>query len=136
MIIELRAYDGRVGSILEGDMLLTSPNMACLYQPPLNMCRVRQRRDRHFGPDDPIFYPQPFSFPLGHLSLIRTPRLSPEENLYYAWVLPTSADFVASTLGADCVGKLSAKFLEGLQTMCRAVLKKSQKSSKDPHIMD
>jgi hypothetical protein len=100
------------------------------------MCQVRQRKDRHFGPDDPIFYPQPFSFPLGHFSLIRTPRLSIEETLYYAWVLPTSADFVASTSGVNCFGKLSAKFITGLQTMCQAVLGNSPKNSDDPHIMD
>jgi hypothetical protein len=101
------------------------------------MCRVRQRKDRHFGPDDPIFYPQPFSFALGHLSLIVTPRLSSEEKLYFAWVLPTPSDFSGSALGRDTsIGKLSADFLMGLQTMAQAVLCKSPKNSKDAHIIE
>ncbi|KAL0566788.1 hypothetical protein V5O48_015215 [Marasmius crinis-equi] len=57
--VPYKFYEGRVGNVF-ADQLVTTPNMNILYEPPINLRKVRLRRDNHFGSDDPLFYPQPF----------------------------------------------------------------------------
>ncbi|KAK7046048.1 hypothetical protein VNI00_007043 [Paramarasmius palmivorus] len=102
----VKSYDGLCGNIIK-DVLITSPNMRILYEPPLNECRVRLRRDRHFGRDDPLYYPQPFSRRAPHLSVIRVPLPSKsdasQDPFSVAWVVPNEQHFV-SACGSFCQG--------------------------------
>ncbi|KAJ3832416.1 hypothetical protein F5878DRAFT_496897, partial [Lentinula raphanica] len=87
------SFDGRVGTILENDYLVSSPNTNVLFDPPLLSRRVRLRRDLHFSHDDPLFYPQPFDEHRPHLPLIRAPSTDPNHPFAIAWTIPLDEHF-------------------------------------------
>ncbi|KAJ3832158.1 hypothetical protein F5878DRAFT_666822 [Lentinula raphanica] len=89
----LRSFDGRVGAILENDILVSSPNSNVLFYPSSSSRRVRLRRDLHFSHDDPLFYPQPFDELRPHLPLIRAPSPDPKHPFAVAWVVPSDEHF-------------------------------------------
>ncbi|KAG7093912.1 hypothetical protein E1B28_007548 [Marasmius oreades] len=91
----VKSFDGLCGNHI-GEVLVTSPNMNVLYTPPLNECRVRMRKHRHFGYDDPLFFPQPFSRPAAHLAVIRVPQPHTTHPFSVAWMVPDESHFVAS----------------------------------------
>ncbi|KAK1234576.1 hypothetical protein PQX77_002218, partial [Marasmius sp. AFHP31] len=78
------------------DILVTTPNMLSLYRPPLNLCKVRMRCDRHFGVDDPLLYPQPFHREWAHLSIIQLKFKHLDSYLDVAWLHVEDKDFVES----------------------------------------
>ncbi|KAJ3964202.1 hypothetical protein EV361DRAFT_967428 [Lentinula raphanica] len=89
----LHSFDGRVGAILENDVLVSSPNSDVLFYPPLSSRCVRLRRDLHFFHDDPLFYPQPFDELQPHLPLIRAPSTDPNHPFAVAWRIPSDEHF-------------------------------------------
>ncbi|KAG7097807.1 hypothetical protein E1B28_005126 [Marasmius oreades] len=89
----LKSFDGLCGNHI-GEVLVTSPNTKVLYHPPLNECRVRMRKDRHFGHDDPILFPQPFVHAAAHLAVVRVPSLTGPFTI--AWLVPSENDFKPS----------------------------------------
>ncbi|KAL0063175.1 hypothetical protein AAF712_009969 [Marasmius tenuissimus] len=97
-----KSFDGVVGNHV-GDVLVSTPNMNILFRPPLNDCRVRMRRDRHFGPDDPLYFPQPFNRGSAHLAVIQIPQSSPDHPFSVAWMVPDESHFEPS-LDAFCAG--------------------------------
>ncbi|KAK7029038.1 hypothetical protein VNI00_014748 [Paramarasmius palmivorus] len=95
----VRSYDGLCGNNI-GSVLVTSPNMHVLYEPPLQECRVRLRKDWHFGRDDPLYYPQPFHRRAPHLSVIRLPSPNVDESkdpFAVAWTVPTASHFIPTS---------------------------------------
>ncbi|KAF5314223.1 hypothetical protein D9758_019030 [Tetrapyrgos nigripes] len=100
--IALKSFDGLCGNHV-GEVLVSTPNMSTLYCPPLNQCSVRMRRDGHFGPDDPLYFPQPFHRPTAHLAVIRAPQPSPDHPFAVAWIILNDSHFELSTQ-TFCVG--------------------------------
>ncbi|KAK1230693.1 hypothetical protein PQX77_006208 [Marasmius sp. AFHP31] len=91
----LKSFDGRVGNVCPNDVLVTSPNMDILYKPPTGMCRVRLRRNNHFGPDDPLHHPQPFDRRHAHLAVLCVKGNAADNPLLEtAWLIPKNTDFV------------------------------------------
>ncbi|KAJ3779433.1 hypothetical protein GGU10DRAFT_338030, partial [Lentinula aff. detonsa] len=101
----LMSLDGRVGNILPGNIIVTSPNSNFLFSPMLqpNERRVRLRKDNHFGQHDPLFCPQPFVPSQAHLALIRAPSADTSHKWALAWKLPTESDF--EPVDVDCIAK-------------------------------
>ncbi|KAG7086689.1 hypothetical protein E1B28_002627 [Marasmius oreades] len=52
------------------------------------------RKDRHFGRDDPILFPQPFVPAAAHLAVVRVPSLTGPFTI--AWLVPSENDFKPS----------------------------------------
>ncbi|KAF5341449.1 hypothetical protein D9758_014733 [Tetrapyrgos nigripes] len=98
----LKSFDGLCGNHV-GEVLVSTPNMSTLYRPPLNQCSVRMRRDGHFGPDDPLYFPQPFHCPTAHLAVIRAPQPSPDHPFAVAWIVLNDSHFELSTQ-TFCIG--------------------------------
>lgn len=68
----IRSFEGLVGcKFPEHSTFVTSPNMQMIYHPLLGERHVRMRCDWHFGEDDPLHHPQPWSSKIGHLAVIR-----------------------------------------------------------------
>lgn len=68
----IRSFEGLIGcKFPEHNVFVTSPNMQMIYHPLLGERRVRMRCDWHFGEDDPLHHPQPWSPEIGHLAVIR-----------------------------------------------------------------
>ncbi|KAE9393954.1 hypothetical protein BT96DRAFT_998955 [Gymnopus androsaceus JB14] len=82
---EICSFEGLIGYMFPGDMLVTSPNTNIIFTPPLNTCKVRFQKALNFGKDDPIYYSQSFEPCIGHLAL--TPYLSQlhKNSFYLAW---------------------------------------------------
>ncbi|KAJ3978883.1 hypothetical protein F5890DRAFT_1559526, partial [Lentinula detonsa] len=99
------SLDGRVGNILPGNIIVTSPNSNFLFSPMLqpNERQVRLRKDNHFGQHDPLFFPQPFVPSQAHLALIRAPSADTSHKWALAWKLPTESDF--EPVDVDCIAK-------------------------------
>jgi hypothetical protein len=53
------------------------------------------RRDWHFGVDDPLYYPQPFSTFTGHLAVLRSASTNPSHVYALAWYILRPVDFVS-----------------------------------------
>ncbi|THU95767.1 hypothetical protein K435DRAFT_859199 [Dendrothele bispora CBS 962.96] len=89
------SYEGRVGAIFsEQKVFVTTPTEEYIFSPLRDQRTIRLRQEPHFGEEDPLYFPQPFSNSLPHLPLIPLP--SPEKNNlhYIAWYRPTHDDFV------------------------------------------
>ncbi|KAL0056772.1 hypothetical protein AAF712_016618 [Marasmius tenuissimus] len=126
----LRSYEGVVGGIIN-NILVTSPNMPILYRPPLNECRVHMRHDRHFGPDDPLHYPQPWNRTLAHLAVIRVQsEIHEEPDIDTAWLIPSAQEFVQSP-GCGGLGRLDRRIREHFTVFCHYVLNKFPPDAKD-----
>ncbi|KIK56377.1 hypothetical protein GYMLUDRAFT_119833, partial [Collybiopsis luxurians FD-317 M1] len=131
------SYDGRVGNILPGDILVTSPNVTYLYKPTL-MSRVRWRQQLHFGPDDPLYLPQPFNKAVPHLVLIMPPCYDVEDKFHYAWQKLTEAHFVPEDT-CSCamgLGRLEPQFQKGLKALAKHVLKAIPQGTKDTFVLE
>ncbi|KAJ3755626.1 hypothetical protein EV360DRAFT_85739 [Lentinula raphanica] len=89
----LKAFDGKVGALLENNCLVTSPNMQVLFDPPSPSRCVRLRRHLHFSHDDPLFYPQPYNEQYPHLPFIRVPSADANHRFAIAWVQPSDDHF-------------------------------------------
>ncbi|KIK50019.1 hypothetical protein GYMLUDRAFT_146906, partial [Collybiopsis luxurians FD-317 M1] len=109
-------FDGKVGNISQGDVLTFSPNANYLLAPP-QLCHVRLRRDFHFGLDDPLYFPQPFTLESGHLALMLCPSNNPKDDFYPAWLNPRHDQFCVlnASLG---LGKLETGFRAPLVALC------------------
>jgi hypothetical protein len=95
--------------------------MNYLLLPPQQR-RVRLRRDYHFGPDDSLYFPQPFQSDSRHLAAMLSPSRSPDHPFYYAWLTPSIDQFcfLNTSLG---LGKLESVFLKGLTSLSQRVLR-------------
>ncbi|KAJ3736828.1 hypothetical protein DFJ43DRAFT_1149938 [Lentinula guzmanii] len=78
--------DGRVGNILPGNIIVTSPNSNFLFSP---MLQPNERR--------------PFVPSHAHLALIRTPSTDTNDKWAPAWKLPKESDF--EPVDVDCIAK-------------------------------
>ncbi|KAK7446676.1 hypothetical protein VKT23_014371 [Stygiomarasmius scandens] len=130
------SFDGLCGNII-GDILVTSPNITVLYEPPLNTCSVRMRKDMHFGCDDPLYYPQPFNRSSAHLAVIRLPSLEdPLEPFSVTWAVPNDRDFTPSS-NTFCagLGVLEKRVLAKLVSLGKVVLDSlPERYEQDPYL--
>lgn len=82
------------------------------------------RRDRHFGPDDPLFFPQYFNMAVGHLAVIPTPSVLPSHPLAITWYTLLGTDFVFSD-GAHAfsgLGKISQEIYKKLRACAQSLM--------------
>ncbi|KAF5344057.1 hypothetical protein D9757_015496 [Collybiopsis confluens] len=120
----LRSYKGRVGSVFDSaGLLVTSPNMDVIHA-PIHLCETRMRRNFSFGKDDPLWWPQPFYFPVGHLAVIPLPTETPLYHLRFAWYSPRpDRDFLpvsgSSLMGTGNILSIVVKDISG---MCQELL--------------
>ncbi|KIK55198.1 hypothetical protein GYMLUDRAFT_144670, partial [Collybiopsis luxurians FD-317 M1] len=113
---ERRSFDSRVGNICQGNILIFSPNTTYLFDPPTS-CRVRLRRDYHFGTDDPLYFPQPFDHELGHLAILLCPSHDTQHEFFHAWFTPGPEQFNVINTSLR-LGKLEDTFFNALTTLC------------------
>ncbi|KAL0566025.1 hypothetical protein V5O48_015989 [Marasmius crinis-equi] len=119
----IRAHEGLVGNVFL-DHLITTPNMKILYEPPLNLRRVRFRRDNHFGVDDPLHHPQPFNRQLAFLACIRVPHDDPAlPELDTAFKILGDSDFVESP-GYRGLGRIHRALLDRFKYLSLLILAK------------
>ncbi|KAL0057493.1 hypothetical protein AAF712_015863 [Marasmius tenuissimus] len=86
--------EGRVGVFFEKEnVLLTSPNSLYITSPLMGLRHVRMRKDLHFGEEDPLFFPQPYTPGIGHLSVIPIRTSEPNNPHSPAWTAPSPSDF-------------------------------------------
>ncbi|KIK69723.1 hypothetical protein GYMLUDRAFT_151326, partial [Collybiopsis luxurians FD-317 M1] len=132
-----KSYDGRVGNILPGNILVSSPNVNYLYKPQMK-CLVHWHQGLHFGPNDPLYLPQPFNKAIPHLALIMPPCYDPQDKYYYAWAQLTEADFVPEDVcpGTVGLGRLVPQFDKGLKSLAKHVLKLVPENTKDSFVIE
>ncbi|KAK1221131.1 hypothetical protein PQX77_016069 [Marasmius sp. AFHP31] len=132
----LRSNEGRVGNAFPGGYLVTTPDMDVLFAPPVGLCRVRLRRDYHFGEDDPLFYPQPFNRTIAHLALIPIPNSHPAHSLYHAWFTPTERDFEPRAEMDICprLSKLRSSIRDSFEVMAAEALERAKDHADDHYV--
>ncbi|KAJ8074360.1 hypothetical protein PM082_009976 [Marasmius tenuissimus] len=120
----IKPLDGRVGNVWPNDVLVTSPNMDLLYKPPTGLCRVRLRRDNHFGPDDPLYHPQPFDRQHAHLAVLRVKgSVLDDPLLETAWLIPKASNFVECP-ACGGLGRLDLRIRNQFTSLCLNVIAK------------
>ncbi|KAL0573871.1 hypothetical protein V5O48_008073 [Marasmius crinis-equi] len=114
-----RSDEGLVGTqFKEQGVFVTSPNLSFVTSPLQGQRSIRMQRDRHFGEEDPLFFPQPFSNRVGHLSCIPYPSFDANNVHRIAWYIPTSQDFdtLPSTSPSHGLGTLSEDLRRRMRT--------------------
>ncbi|KAK1219196.1 hypothetical protein PQX77_018092, partial [Marasmius sp. AFHP31] len=100
-----KSYEGKVGAIFEQHKIfLTTPNQSHIPPPIFGERAIRFRRDFHFGEEDPVYFPQPFSHRIAHLAVIPHPSLDPLHKHAIAWRVLTPEDFVPLRAGDSSGG--------------------------------
>ncbi|KAL0573814.1 hypothetical protein V5O48_008141 [Marasmius crinis-equi] len=91
-----KSHEGKVRAVFEQDnVFITSPNTPFVADPLCGTRTIRLRRDFHFGEEDPLYFPQPFSSETPHLSLIPYPSNDPAHKHTIAWHIPSlKTDFI------------------------------------------
>ncbi|KAL0565826.1 hypothetical protein V5O48_016188 [Marasmius crinis-equi] len=98
--------------------------MNILYELPINMQKVRLRRDNHFSSDNPLYYPQPFNRYTAFLVCIRVEYPDPAlPELNTAFKIPSPNDFV-ETPGFRGLGQLHRGLLDCFITLTNLVFAK------------
>ncbi|KAK7453980.1 hypothetical protein VKT23_011492 [Stygiomarasmius scandens] len=81
------------------------------------------RRDLHFGKDDPLYFPQPFHSPIGHLAIIPVPSTYPDHDLALAWYQPSeSRDFIVHHSSSE-LGLLKPELTQLVQQFVQRLVK-------------
>ncbi|KIK53804.1 hypothetical protein GYMLUDRAFT_250127 [Collybiopsis luxurians FD-317 M1] len=127
-----KLFNGKVGNVCPGDILALSPNASYLFYPP-QICQVRLRCDYHFGIDDPLYFPQPFSSDSAHLALMLCLSRNPDDRFYYAWFTPSDDQFCVIDSSLE-IGRLDSMFYEGLSALCLHVLKEVPPDADDVYL--
>ncbi|EEB92103.1 hypothetical protein MPER_09437 [Moniliophthora perniciosa FA553] len=123
------SWKGHVGTVLESlKLLVISPNQDFVFLPTLGIRKVRMRRDFHFGEDDPLYFPQLFSFECGHLAVIPAVTTDPSSPHLFAWYTPLQSDFVLfnpNTSVVHNVGKFSDAIVRKAKELAMSVIDKA-----------
>ncbi|RDB25590.1 hypothetical protein Hypma_006943 [Hypsizygus marmoreus] len=115
-----------------------SPNMSCVYTPPLGTDRqMRLRSDGRFADDDHLVGPQPYSSSLCHYAAIpRKPR-DPFDPLAIMWWVPTKQDFDFAPAniitGLGTLDPIHLGRMGGLVYSIKQEVEKYRKDTKFPH---
>ncbi|KAK0477478.1 hypothetical protein EDD18DRAFT_1365458 [Armillaria luteobubalina] len=68
----LKGWDGHLGAALDSQVLLVTPNVSVLFQPPMGVTReITLRENCRYGQDDHLSWLQPYSHKRPHLGCIR-----------------------------------------------------------------
>ncbi|KAK1234307.1 hypothetical protein PQX77_002490 [Marasmius sp. AFHP31] len=107
----LKSFEGKTGAVFEADgVFVTSPNTDFIAFPLCGIHSIRLRQNYHFGEDDPLYFPQPFSHQTPHLAVIPFPTSDPSNPHSFAWrILQKDTDFVPVDLDnpVQGLGRLS-----------------------------
>ncbi|KAJ8091198.1 hypothetical protein PM082_004174 [Marasmius tenuissimus] len=144
-----KSHEGKVGAVFEKEKIfVTTLNQSFIPPPIFGERAVRFRRDFHFGEEDPVYFPQPFSHRIAHLAVIPYPSPDPSHKHAIAWRVLGPEDFVRlnvadppSILGHlsesvrvaikkavdDVIGKVSALSASGVLSLADQELWKNDK---------
>ncbi|KAG7096821.1 hypothetical protein E1B28_004230 [Marasmius oreades] len=90
----LDSHEGQVGAIYEKErVFVTMPNAEVIFDPLRGVRSVHLRKNNHFGLEDPLYFPQPFSLAHPHLAFIPLPSTDHAGIFFLCWCLPTHNDF-------------------------------------------
>jgi hypothetical protein len=125
MVDTVGAFDARVAAILHGskpginDIIITSPNMDIIYQPPMGRRLVRLRSDCRYADDDFTLWPQPYIDEYCWLPVIPRRPECETDPLCIMWWNPLPLDFVPKGGGlAEEIGMLEASKASKLRLVC------------------
>ncbi|KAL0063522.1 hypothetical protein AAF712_009619 [Marasmius tenuissimus] len=93
-LLPIQSNEGRVGAVFKDvEVFVTTPNAEVVFDPLRGVRSIHLRKDDHFGLEDPLFFPQPFSLACPHLALIPLPTTDLENTNFVCWHRPTTHDF-------------------------------------------
>ncbi|KAJ8090897.1 hypothetical protein PM082_024820 [Marasmius tenuissimus] len=93
-LLPIQSNEGRVGAVFKDlEVFVTTPNAEVVFDPLCGVRSIHLRKDDHFGLEDPLFFPQPFSLACPHLALIPLPTTDLENTNFVCWHRPTTHDF-------------------------------------------
>ncbi|KAK1233859.1 hypothetical protein PQX77_002961 [Marasmius sp. AFHP31] len=125
-----RSFEGKVGAVFkEHKIFVTSPNQDTVPSPLFGQRSVRLRRDYHFGEEDPIFFPQPFSHLTPHLAVIPYPTSDLSNEHSFAWRVPIPDDFTPVNLNdpVNGLGRLSEPIRSAMKTAVDKVMSRASR---------
>ncbi|KAK7461753.1 hypothetical protein VKT23_008183 [Stygiomarasmius scandens] len=126
------ALEGKVGAVIsDSGYFVISPNMDVLYAPAVELCRTRMWKNRHFGKDDPLYFPQPYAESIGHLAVIPLPSLDVRHEHALAWHVPSKDEFsrLDPSKPYSGLGTLHANIITQLQEWSEPLLQCSREAS-------
>ncbi|KAL0573802.1 hypothetical protein V5O48_008147 [Marasmius crinis-equi] len=128
------AEHGIVGAVFdEHGVFVTSPNLEFI-PPPLQGSRsIRMRKDWHFGEEDPVYFPQPFSTRVGHLACIPNPSTDISNPHRIAWQVPSAGDFIpfSPSSTAQGLGLISNQLASKMKAAADAAVYRVYLEAKD-----
>ncbi|KAJ8073670.1 hypothetical protein PM082_011948 [Marasmius tenuissimus] len=93
-LLPIQSNEGRVGAVFKDmEVFVTTPNAEVVFDPLRGVRSIHLRKDDHFGLEDPLFFPQPFSLACPHLALIPLPTTDLKNTNFVCWHRPTTHDF-------------------------------------------
>ncbi|KAE9384922.1 hypothetical protein BT96DRAFT_950224 [Gymnopus androsaceus JB14] len=135
----LCSFDGHVGAAFtQLGIFVTTPNMDVVHA-PIGRCEMRMRRQNNFAKDDPLYWPQPYHYTVGHLAVIPYPNNSVDHPLHWAWYQPTSGDFksvnVPGLAGTVCLAPtLEVEMVKLSRTVLETISKLTEEQQCDGHL--
>lgn len=125
--LPLRAFDGKVGHVLDGiDSFIITPNSSLIPKPPLGSNReVYMRENFRYGHDDPLQWPQAYVEQFPHLACIRWVAPADPKDIFHSLYRGlTKYDFVECDPNSlvEGVGLLRRSSFLKLQAACNVVV--------------
>ena len=132
--IAIGPLDRLVGALTaDGHHIVTSPNAAVVYEPPLGADRkIFMRMNLRYGDDDPLQWPQPYIQEHRHMACIPKGPSGRGEPNDIMWWTPQPTDFVHDNRMICGIGKLNAVSFEQLRRPCVSLLERA----KQPRFQD
>ena len=127
--IAVGPLDGLVGTLTaDGRHIVTSPNAAVVYEPPLGAdCKIFMRMNLRYGDDNPLQWPQPYMQEYQHIAcILKWPSGGGEPNDIMWWT-PQPSDFAHDNQMISGIGKLKAGSLEQLRRPCVSLLEQAKR---------
>ncbi|KAL0567742.1 hypothetical protein V5O48_014255 [Marasmius crinis-equi] len=90
--LPVEAHEGQVGAVFS-DAFVTTPNTDVVFDPLRGFRSIHLRKGDHFGLEDPLYFPQPFTLASPHLAMIPLPNTDPGNANFICWYRPTAKDF-------------------------------------------
>lgn len=120
---KLKSYEGLLGRTFDAEgVFVTTPNAKYIpHDLLLGTRNVRQRRNGHFGQDDPLLHPQYFDARAPHISCIPYRNIDLAESLAF-WTTPSQA-FDWEVLPDTNVGRLRQPVRAGLHNASAYIVK-------------
>ena len=118
-VVPIRPFDGKVTMAIE-QFVCTTPNQDRICLPPMQRRDISLRSNFHYGPDNPMLWPQPFLYEYPHLSAIPRRPENTKDHLVIMWWNPTCSHFFPVENGVlDGLGSLSTSTYWMFQDMSK-----------------